>query len=33
VITDGEPARLVEAWTGAALAIVVDAVSARPAPY
>jgi hydrogenase maturation protease len=30
VITDGEPARLVEAWTGAALAIVVDAVRARP---
>ena len=26
VITDGEPARLVEAWTGAALAVVVDAV-------
>ncbi len=26
VITDGEPARLIEAWTGAALAIVVDAV-------
>ncbi|MBV9093100.1 MAG: hydrogenase maturation protease [Streptosporangiaceae bacterium] len=25
-ITDGEPARLVDAWTGAALAIVVDAV-------
>jgi hydrogenase maturation protease len=30
VITDGEPARLVEAWTGAALAIVVDAVRAQP---
>ena len=30
VITDGEPARLVEAWTGAALAIVVDAVLAQP---
>jgi hydrogenase maturation protease len=30
VITDGEPTRLVEAWTGAALAIVVDAVRARP---
>ncbi len=30
VITDGEPARLVEAWTGAALAIVVDAVRAHP---
>jgi hydrogenase maturation protease len=26
VVTDGEPARLVEAWTGAALAVVVDAV-------
>jgi hydrogenase maturation protease len=26
VITDGEPARLIEAWTGAALAVVVDAV-------
>ena len=30
VITDGEPARLVEAWTGAPLAIVVDAVRAHP---
>ena len=30
VITDGEPARLVEAWTGAALAVVVDAVRADP---
>jgi len=30
VITDGEPARLVEAWTGAALAVVVDAVRAEP---
>jgi len=29
-ITDGEPARLVEAWTGAAVAVVVDAVRARP---
>ncbi len=29
--TDGEPARLIEAWTGAALAVVVDAVRARPA--
>jgi len=26
VITDGEPSRLIEAWTGAALAVVVDAV-------
>jgi hydrogenase maturation protease len=35
VLTDGEPARLVEAWTGAALAIVVDAVrvvSPHPEP-
>ena len=31
VVTDGEPARLVEAWTGAALAVVVDAVRAEPA--
>ena len=30
VITDGEPTRLIEAWTGAALAIVVDAVRASP---
>jgi hydrogenase maturation protease len=30
VLSDGEPARLVEAWTGAALAIVVDAVRALP---
>jgi hydrogenase maturation protease len=26
VITDGEPTRLIEAWTGTALAVVVDAV-------
>jgi len=26
VLTDGEPTRLLEAWTGAALAVVVDAV-------
>jgi hydrogenase maturation protease len=26
VITDGEPTRLIDAWTGAALAVVVDAV-------
>jgi hydrogenase maturation protease len=31
VITDGEPTRLMEAWTGAALAVVVDAVRAEPA--
>ena len=30
VLTDGEPTRLVDAWTGAALAIVVDAVRAQP---
>ena len=30
VITDGEPTRLIEAWTGAALAVVVDAVRAKP---
>jgi hydrogenase maturation protease len=32
VTTDGEPARLVEAWTGAKLAVVVDAVRA-PQPH
>ena len=31
VVTDGEPTRLMEAWTGATLAIVVDAVRAHPA--
>jgi hydrogenase maturation protease len=30
VITEGEPTRLIEAWTGAALAVVVDAVRAQP---
>jgi hydrogenase maturation protease len=30
VITDGEPTRLIQAWTGAALAVVVDAVRAEP---
>ena len=30
VITDGEPARLVEAWSGAAVAVVIDAVRAEP---
>jgi hydrogenase maturation protease len=30
VVTDGDPTRLVEAWTGAALAVVVDAVRAEP---
>ncbi len=31
VFTDGEPTRLIEAWTGAVLAVVVDAVRADPA--
>ena len=30
VITDGEPTRLIDAWAGAALAVVVDAVRAQP---
>ena len=30
VSTDGEPTRLLEAWDGAALAVVVDAVRAEP---
>ena len=30
VTSDGEPASLIEAWTGAALAVVVDAVLADP---
>jgi hydrogenase maturation protease len=30
VVTDGEPTRLIEAWAGAALAVVVDAVRAEP---
>lgn len=30
VITDGEPTRLIDSWTGAALAVVVDAVRASP---
>jgi hydrogenase maturation protease len=30
IVTDGEPARLIEAWTEAALAVVVDAVRADP---
>jgi hydrogenase maturation protease len=30
VLTDGEPIRLIEAWIGAALAVVVDAVRADP---
>jgi hydrogenase maturation protease len=31
LISDGEPARLIEAWSGADLAVVVDAVRATPA--
>jgi hydrogenase maturation protease len=31
LINDGEPARLIEAWDGARLAIVVDAIRAEPA--
>jgi hydrogenase maturation protease len=31
VVSDGEPARLIEAWTGAELAVVVDAVRGDPA--
>jgi hydrogenase maturation protease len=30
VVTDGEPTRLIEAWTGAGLAVVIDAVRAHP---
>jgi hydrogenase maturation protease len=30
VITDGEPTRPIEAWTGAALAVVTDTVRAQP---
>ena len=30
VVTDGEPTRLIDAWTGADLAVVVDAVRAEP---
>ncbi len=30
VITDGEPTRLIDAWAGTALAVVVDAVRAEP---
>jgi hydrogenase maturation protease len=30
VLTDGEPTRLIEAWTGAALAVVIDAVRTDP---
>jgi hydrogenase maturation protease len=31
LVSDGEPARLIEAWSGADLAVVVDAVQADPA--
>jgi hydrogenase maturation protease len=31
LVSDGEPARMIEAWRGAALAVVVDAVQAEPA--
>jgi hydrogenase maturation protease len=30
LLTDGEPTRLIEAWTGAVLAVVIDAVRAHP---
>jgi hydrogenase maturation protease len=32
VASDGEPARMIEAWTGARLAVVIDAVLAGPPP-
>ena len=32
LLSDGEPTRLLEAWTGASVAIVVDAVAGGPAP-
>jgi len=32
VASDGEPARMIEAWTGARLAVVIDAVLAAPPP-
>jgi hydrogenase maturation protease len=31
LVSDGEPVRMIEAWDGAALAVVVDAVRAEPA--
>jgi hydrogenase maturation protease len=31
MVSDGEPARMIEAWEGMPLAVVVDAVRARPA--
>jgi hydrogenase maturation protease len=30
LVSDGEPARLIEAWAGASLAVIVDAVRAEP---
>jgi hydrogenase maturation protease len=30
LITDGEPARMIEAWAGAGVAVIVDAVRAEP---
>jgi hydrogenase maturation protease len=32
LVCDGEPARMIEAWAGASLAVVVDAVLASPPP-
>jgi hydrogenase maturation protease len=32
VVSDGDPTRMIEAWTGASLAVVVDAVLADPPP-
>lgn len=31
LVSDGEPARMIEAWTGARIAVIVDAVRAEPA--
>jgi hydrogenase maturation protease len=31
LVSDGEPARMIEAWEGASVAVVVDAVRAEPA--
>jgi hydrogenase maturation protease len=31
LITDGEPARMIDAWAGAGVAVIVDAVRAEPA--
>jgi hydrogenase maturation protease len=32
LVSDGDPTRMIEAWTGASLAVVVDAVVADPPP-